>query len=54
MTYDKMNFEERVDWSAAYLLKELLAGNFRRGVWMVLDMATRHPLPKRGNPRKEG
>ena len=34
-----LTFEELVDWSAGYLLKELIRGNFRAAVWLVCARA---------------
>ena len=54
MSYEEMTWEERVDWSAAYLLKGLIAGNFRSSVWMVLDMIHRTPLSQKKRLDKNG
>lgn len=37
----QMTHEEFVDWAAGPILKELLRGDFRGGVWMVIDQALR-------------
>jgi hypothetical protein len=36
---DDMEFDELVDWAAGEILKSLIAGNFRTGVWTVLSAA---------------
>ena len=52
MSYEKMTFEERVDWSAGHILKGLIAGNFRSAVWTVVDMAHRYPFNPAVKPRR--
>lgn len=34
-----MTFEELVDWAAGYVLKGLIAGDFRSSVWFALNEA---------------
>lgn len=35
----EMKFEELVDWAAGYVLKGLIAGDFRSSIWFVLNEA---------------
>jgi hypothetical protein len=37
---DDLSFDELVDWAAGHMLKELIAGNFRGGVWFALNVTS--------------
>ena len=37
----QMKHEEFVDWAAGHILTELIKGNFRSAVWLVIDQALR-------------
>ena len=37
----EMTHEEFIDWAAGHILTELIRGNLRSGVWLVVDQALR-------------
>lgn len=39
--FEKMTFEELVEYQAGKILKELLAGNFKQGVFNAMELAVR-------------
>jgi hypothetical protein len=49
----EMDFVELVEWAEGYILKELIAGNFHNGVWMVVDQSTRWEQADREKAKKK-
>ena len=45
-TTGQMTHEEFVDWAAGYILTELIKGDFRSAVWVVIDQAIRRAKKK--------
>lgn len=42
----EMTHEEFVDWAAGLILTELIKGQFRAAVWLVIDQALRRGQKK--------
>lgn len=51
----EMDFVELVEWAEGYILKELIAGNFHNGVWMVVDQTARweNKQDRKGKAKKK-
>lgn len=35
-----MDHDEFVDWAAGYVLQQLIAGEFRKGIYVIIDWAS--------------